>query len=149
MKCKRCRWDFARPVLESPSVPEELFEQIGLKDLPTFPEFRPHPEDSCPCPLAYGDTVFWNLGGADPDLPPIKGGFLALKGFCGPDYQLVDGAWKLVFEPIPSRAVICIDMHSVLKEHVDIFGDDLLGTRECYEVEIGDLVLAEKWPVLT
>ncbi len=114
--------------------------------LPVPPD--PHPTDvACPSPFAMGDKVWWTLGGAGEDLPPIKGTFKKLTQFDGPEFVLEDGRWKHVRSPVASRGHICLDETTILFEHRLLLGDKLSSAADL-PVALNFCVPVAHWPIV-
>jgi len=106
---------------------------------------NPHPVGSCCSPFAVDDQVYWDLSGADLDLPPLRASFRELVGIGGPNYHLEGNEWILDGEPKPTAAEICVESDSILPEHHRLFGDML---KKPFDVGIDHLTALNKWPVL-
>ena len=140
--CERCGWEHVElPPPEIEDWPEDLPPPPPLPS-----SMEQHPAGVCCSPFAIGASVFWDLGGANPDLPPILGRFQKLVEIVGPTYHLEGRNWVMDSSPKPVRAIFCVEASSIIQEHKEIFGPTL---KEPFETNICCLTAAARWPVLT
>ena len=144
MKCERCGW--------AGSNPKAL--QMKLVDWPAhLPPPLPPPTvlrhaQHCPSCFKVGDEVYWDCG--DGNLPPIRGTFIRITEFKGPDFELEpDGTWTVKATAVPSTVAICIDKTSVIEDHRFVVGTEIDTVADEFMVDYSDIELASKWPVLT
>lgn len=145
MRCERCGWELDTQVNYPP--PDMSGLPPNLPPLPPLPTLGAPHTGACPSPYRIGQEVWWDLGGATPDLPPVLGYFTGLAGFAGPSYVLEGNKWSkegAQFEICAAKIKLLPE--SVLQEHLDVFSNLL---DEELEVRFDDLTVAERWPVLT
>jgi hypothetical protein len=85
----------------------------------------------CHSPFEIGDSVWWDIQGACPDLPPVRGLFVGLS-----DYFEEKGQ--------PAGAMLKIIPDSVLKEHVEAMPS--VFSNEQITVPCANCTPIERWP---
>jgi hypothetical protein len=139
--CERCGWIHAPT--EQPQIvnwPEDIPSPPPLPAL-----INPHPIGRCCSPFAIGDALYWDMAGANPDLPPLKVRFTELTEIGGPSYHVENDEWVLDEEPKAITAEIVVVKEDVLQEHVMLFGCAL---HNPFLVKIENLTPLARWPVL-
>jgi hypothetical protein len=147
MRCERCGWEW------DPNKSQPAPEIVGLPPGTSYPPLPllhpPHPVDRCPSPFAIGDTVWWDMGGKAPDLPPILATFIGLSGFTGPEFNLENDEWVPVNDGgAPFEGSLLLESTSVLKEHIPYLGDFLEAESSEVVANIRDCTDVERWPTL-
>ena len=141
MKCERCGW--------AGSDPKPL--QMKLVDWPANLPPPPSPTallrhgPACPSCFKVGDEIYWVCGD---DLPPLRGTFIRVTDFRGPDLELVNGEWVESKQAAPFTVAVCIDKTSVLDEHRYVIGPEIDTIADEFMVAYSDVELRSKWPVL-
>ena len=140
--CPRCGWDCSeKPVTVN-------FE--GWPDnIPTPPPLPPeavqhHPIGVCPCPFEIGQKLYWDMDGADPDLPPLLVMFKKMAEIECAHYEFLDGDWVRRTEPKPRLAVVRAVASGTFECHKELFGEAL--EREL-TVTFNSLTPEDHWPI--
>ena len=119
----------------------------GLPTPPALPtDAQPHPVGVCCSPFEIGDALFWDLNGADGNMPPLRVRFQELTSIQSAEFALIDNKWIKTGEPIAEIVSVVICQDSIYPCHRSLFPEDLF--ENDLEVLVTRLTLVDLWPVL-
>lgn len=113
---------------------------------PPLPESaQPHPVGVCCSPFGIGEKLYWDMEGADPDLPPVQVVFKELLSIEGAEFRLTDGKWEQEGSPQAVSASVVVMGKSIFPCHQKLL-DGMAGKE--VEATVKSLTPVARWPVL-